>query len=115
MEDDSSTPNEESSPQSSVHSDPPVAKAFTLTKEDIEALQEYVDEFEEADSDRRSTIIANAMADIVKGRPADEPFNKVDASKVNLQFLSTSDALQCFYRKSENGFTTIIPDLSDSM
>jgi hypothetical protein len=84
MESDVSTSQQSSSHQSTDQDNPTIANIFTLTKEDVEALSEYVDEFQEGDTDRRSTIIANAMADLVTLRPAGEPFNKLDASKVRL-------------------------------
>ena len=84
MESDSSTPESHSSPRSSVNSPPPLLEVFSLSAEDVDALKEYLDEFQEADADRRNTIIANAMADIVTIRPAGETFNKLDASTVRL-------------------------------
>ena len=86
MESDSSTSTPEpqllSSPQSSHHSDPPVTESFTLTRDDIQVLEGYVDAFQEANADCRSGIIANVMVEIVTIRPVGEGFSKADASKV---------------------------------
>ena len=86
MESDSGTSTPEpqllSSPQSSHHSDPPVMESFTLTRDDIQVLEGYVDAFQEANADCWSGIIANMMAEIVTIRPVGEGFSKVDASKV---------------------------------
>ena len=86
-----------SSHHSSGHGDPPLLDVFTLTTDDINALQEYVDEFQDADAEQRSKIIANAMADIVEIRPPDDTFNKVDASKVRVMFRITSSAILIYY------------------
>ena len=86
MQSDTGTSVSSSLPKSTTHSDPPQAESFTLSKDDIDALREYVDEFPEADADRRSTIIANAMADIVKIRGSGETFNKLDASTVRYAY-----------------------------
>jgi hypothetical protein len=69
-------------PQSLDHHDSLPADDFTLTKDDIEACAVYLDEFQEGDADRRNTIVANAMADIVILRPVGAPFDKLKASKV---------------------------------
>ena len=94
MQSDTGTSVSSSLQKSQAHSDPPQAERFTLSKDDIDALREYVDEFPEADADRQSTIIANAMADIVEIRPRGQTFNKIDASKVRYSFyVWSSDAL----------------------
>ena len=85
MESDSGTSTPEpqllSSPQSSHHSDPPVMESFTLTREDIQVLEGYIDTFQEANADCWSGIIANVMAEIVMIHPVGEGFSKADASK----------------------------------
>ena len=86
MQSDTGTSVSSSLPKGITHSDPPQAESFTLSKDDIDALREYVNEFPEADANRRSTIIANGMADIVEIRRDGQEFNKIDASKVRYAF-----------------------------
>ena len=103
MESDFGTSEGQSSLQSAVHSDPlivPIVEAFTLTKEDIDVLREYVDEFQEGNADCRTSIIANAMADIAIIRPLGETINKLDASRVRLDFIFYH--LICSYAIAEN-------------
>ena len=112
---DSSTSDDRSSPHSSARSDSPLLDIFTLTRDDVEALREYVDEFQEANAERRSAIIQNAMADIMEVRHGDR-FNKVDASKVRFIFhVMPSGILIFHHRKYGNGIIIIMLDLSDSM
>ena len=105
-----------SRPNSGQDDLPPV-DVFTLTREDKALLSEYIEEFQEGDVDMRCTIVANAMAELVMLRPAGAPFNKDEASKVTAAPLISSykDKLIYAYRKSENGFTTIMIGLRDNM
>ena len=64
MESDTASSVQLSSDQSTDHDNPPLVDVFTLTDQDIVALTEYLDEFQEGDIDRQSVIIANAMADL---------------------------------------------------
>ena len=103
MESDFGMSEGQSSLQSAVHSDPlivPVVEAFTLTKEDIDVLWEYVNEFQEGNADCRTSIIANAMADIAIICPLRETINKLDASRVRLDFIFYH--LICSYAIAEN-------------
>lgn len=117
MESDTATSVSHSSRQNADQSDPsdPPAVKFSLSNEDIEALRDYLEEFKEANAERRSTIIANAMADIVTLRPDDEPFNKVEASKVIfMSYVRFFNRFICCFRKSENGFIITILDQRDN-
>jgi len=118
MESDTASSVQLSSDQSTDHDNPPLVDVFTLTDQDIVALTEYLDEFQEGDIDRRSVIIANAMADLATLRHLEEPFDKLNASIVrSAPFIiyCQSDIFICNYRKSENGFIIIIRDQSDNM
>jgi hypothetical protein len=64
------------------------AEEFEITKDDAAILRELVDEFQEADLDIRTTIIAAAMAEICALRPATDPFNKVVATAVGVHVIS---------------------------
>jgi hypothetical protein len=55
---------------------------FTITPQDTVILQQYLDEFQEADTNLRSKIIEKAMAELYQLRPVNTPFDKKEASKV---------------------------------
>ena len=57
---------------------------FSISSEDAEILEEYIEEFQDADSELRTRIVANAMTQLAMLRPEDEPFDKVIANKVSL-------------------------------
>jgi hypothetical protein len=63
---------------------PPLVEVFTISREDTKILEEYLEDFQEGDSDLRNTIVANAMAELSGLRPETEPFNKIEASKVSM-------------------------------
>jgi hypothetical protein len=117
MESDSITSESLPSHPSSPHVDHPPASVFTLTREDTALLSEYIEEFQEGDADMRSTIVANAMAELVLLRPPGSPFNKDEASKVGvtlLIFVYLNNELLHAHRKSANGFTTITIGLKNN-
>jgi hypothetical protein len=60
-----------------------MADVFSITREDAKILEEYVEEFQEGDTDLRNTVIANAMAELSALRPETVSFNKIEASKVS--------------------------------
>ncbi|KAH9009802.1 hypothetical protein EDB85DRAFT_1902737 [Lactarius pseudohatsudake] len=59
----------------------PAKSGFSITPQDRVVLQEYLEEFQEADPDERTRIIERAMAKLYHLRPVDTPFDKKDASK----------------------------------
>ena len=90
MESDFGTSEGHSSPHNSAHSLPlvvPVVETFILTKDDIDVLKEYVNEFQEGNANHRTSIIANAMVDIAVICPLGEAINKLDASRVKYTFI----------------------------
>lgn len=82
MESDTASKVDSSSPASSKHPNIPPTDGFTITREDAKILSEYVEEFQDGDADMRTTIIANAMAELAVLREDGESFNKSVASKV---------------------------------
>ncbi|KAN0141412.1 hypothetical protein V8E53_000657 [Lactarius tabidus] len=81
MESDMTLSSPLPSPDIPDNYDPPPTGMFMITREDSETLLEYVEEFQDSDSDMRSKIVATAMAALVMLRPSREPFNKGEASK----------------------------------
>ena len=59
------------------------SELFTITREDAQILEGYVEEFEDADADLRATLVRNIMAELLVLQSEDVPFNKIDASKVS--------------------------------
>ncbi|KAH9010548.1 hypothetical protein EDB85DRAFT_2161146 [Lactarius pseudohatsudake] len=59
----------------------PVKSGFSITPQDRDILQEYLQEFQEADTDDRTRIVEKAMAKVYHLRPVNTPFDKKDASK----------------------------------
>jgi hypothetical protein len=96
---------------------PPMGDVFSITREDAAILAEYVEEFQEGDTDLRNTIIANVMAELFVLRPDTVPFNKVDASKVAIHIIifKVIHMANILLRRSESGSTTIILSQRDSM
>ncbi|KAH9009634.1 hypothetical protein EDB85DRAFT_2162478 [Lactarius pseudohatsudake] len=69
------------SPHSESDGEQPAKSGFSITPQDRVVLQEYLEEFQEADPDERTRIIERAMAKLYHLRPVDTPFDKKDASK----------------------------------
>ena len=67
---------------SQSHDDQTVHSGFAITPKDTEILQQYLEEFQEADSSLRTKIIEKAMAELYLLRPDNTPFDKKEASKV---------------------------------
>jgi hypothetical protein len=80
-DDGSQSPSQESGVSPSPV--PPMVEAFYITREDAKILEEYIEQFEEGDNDLRTTIVANAMAELSGLCPETEPFDKIEASKVS--------------------------------
>jgi hypothetical protein len=78
---------------STVASTPPVAEGFTLTGEDTQILQEYLDQFQNGNIEDRTRIVANAMAELAVLRPDGVLFDKVLASKVG-SYIITQRVIQ---------------------
>lgn len=57
-------------------------KAFEITQDDAGVLRDRLQEFQKADTERRSGIIQEVMARLYLLRPPNTPFDKMDASKV---------------------------------
>ena len=60
----------------------PMDSGFKFTPKDIDVLQKYLDEFQEADTSYRTRIIEKAMGELYQLRPANTPFDKKVVSKV---------------------------------
>ncbi|KAH9018652.1 hypothetical protein EDB85DRAFT_1897084 [Lactarius pseudohatsudake] len=69
------------SPHSESDGEQPAKSGFSITPQDRVVLQEYLEEFQEADPDERTRIIERAMAKLYHLRLVDTPFDKKDASK----------------------------------
>ena len=61
---------------------PSVDNEFSIDSDDAKILQEYLDKFQDGDTELRATIVANAMAELYDLRPEDAPFDKTKASQV---------------------------------
>jgi hypothetical protein len=55
---------------------------FAITPQDVDVLQQYLEEFQEADTTLWTRIIEKAMAELYQLRPASTHFDKKEASKV---------------------------------
>ena len=55
---------------------------FTINSDEAKILQEYLDDFQDGDTELRAKIVANAMAELYDLRPEDAPFDKTKASQV---------------------------------
>ena len=62
--------------------DQPTNAGFMITPDDIGILQEYLEEFQEADTSLWTRIIEKAMAELYQLRPSNASFDKKEASKV---------------------------------
>ena len=79
--------------------DQPTNPDFIITTDDIGILQEYLEEFQEADTSLRTRIIEKAMAELYQLRPSNASFVKKEAIKVC--FIHIPMAYSLFYT-SEN-------------
>ena len=70
------------SDHSQSHNDQALNVGFTITPQDSGILQEYLEEFQAADTDVRTRIVEKVMAELYLLRPANTPFDKKEASKV---------------------------------
>ena len=86
------------------------ADPLILTPQVINILKEYVEEFEQADTQLRKKILERAMGDIYRLRPGNSAFNKEEARMVFFRTMHVCIGLligiDC--RKSESGSTTTI-------
>ncbi len=86
------------------------ADPLILTPQDINILREYVEEFEQADTQLRKKILERAMGDIYRIQPGNSAFNKEEARTVFIWTMHICIGLligiDC--RKSESGSTTTI-------
>ena len=64
--------------------EPPQVGHFSISSEDAEILEEYIEEFQDTDSELWTRIVANAMTQLAMLWPEDEPFDKAIANKVSL-------------------------------
>ena len=55
---------------------------FKVTSKDADILNEYMDEFENADTQTRDNILEKAMGELYKLRPGNTAFNKKEAKQV---------------------------------
>ena len=103
--------------EASLPSDAPaVANTFVITREDAIILKEFVEEFQGGNTDVRTTIIAAAMAELRKVRPATTPFNKVEASKVSIRLYEIiwDSPADIPSRRLESGSTIITLNRTDN-
>jgi hypothetical protein len=70
----------------------PMNAGFTITPQDIDILQQYLEEFQEADTSLRTKIIEKVMAELYQLRPTNTHFDKKEASKVYRIYMH-----QCIY------------------
>jgi hypothetical protein len=61
---------------------PSMNDEFSIDSDGAKILQEYLDDFQDGDTELRATIVANAMAELYDLRPEDAPFDKTKASQV---------------------------------
>jgi hypothetical protein len=80
--DDNSDSPSHNSGESAPLATPPEVEHFTLTREDTQILEEYIDSFQEGNTETRARIVAKAMAELAVLRSEDTPFNKALASTV---------------------------------
>jgi hypothetical protein len=59
------------------------SELFTITREDAQILEGYVEAFKDADADLQATLVRNIMAELLVLQSEDVPFDKIDASKVS--------------------------------
>jgi hypothetical protein len=86
----------------------PAESGFSITPQDGVVLQEYLEEFQEADPDERTRIIERAMVKLYHLRPVDTPFDKKVASKVCLGYADMRISLIPDSRKFRNGSITAL-------
>lgn len=67
---------------SPTHNEQTIDTGFTITPKDVDVLQQYLDEFQEADTTLRTRIIEKAMGELYQLRPVSMHFDKKEASKV---------------------------------
>jgi hypothetical protein len=60
----------------------PPTNGFKLTPEDANILNEYIDEFEQADTQMRNNILEKAMGELYRLRPGNSAFDKKEAKQV---------------------------------
>jgi hypothetical protein len=91
---------------------------FTITPQDMQILQHYLEEFQEDDSSARAQLIDRIMGELYRLRPVNSPFDKKDAKKVwhSSHDLQSACGLILCYRKFRNGFitTTVTPGVNTS-
>lgn len=56
---------------------------FKVTPEDANILNEYIVDFQEADTETRNRILEKAMGELYKLRPGNSPFDKKDIKQVS--------------------------------
>ncbi|KAH8985347.1 hypothetical protein EDB86DRAFT_2833150 [Lactarius hatsudake] len=83
MQNDSFSSSDHSSNSAHPENDreQPVKSGFSITPQDRDVLQEYLQEFQEADTDDWTRIVEKAMAKLYHLHPVNTPFDKKDASK----------------------------------
>ena len=89
---------------------------FIITPDDIGILQEYLEEFQEADTSLRTRIIEKAMAELYRLRPSNVSFDKKEASKVSSIHILMALSLILHLRKYRSGSitTTLTPNVNMS-
>jgi hypothetical protein len=68
--------------ESAVSPAPDHNQGFTITNQDKDILEQYLQEFQVADTTLRTKIIEKAMGELYQLRPVNAPFDKKEASKV---------------------------------
>lgn len=98
------------SAHSDAHIEDIVNIGFTITPQDTNILQHYLEEFQGGDTSARTALIDKIMGELYRLRPVNTPFDKKDARKVWHSFSDVQGAcggcgLIICYRKSRSGST----------
>ena len=64
------------------HQVPLPTMPFEITPQDTEILQQYLEEFQEADKAHRTNLVQKIMGELYQHRAVDATFDKMEASEV---------------------------------
>jgi hypothetical protein len=91
---------------------------FTITSQDMQILQHYLEGFQEADTSARTQLVDRIMGELYRLRPVNSPFDKKDAKKVfySSNVLQSACGPILCYRKFRSGsiITTVTPGVNTS-
>src|SRR6266571_3848984 len=83
------------------------ADPLILTPQDINILKEYVEEFEQADTQLRKKILERAMGDIYRLRPGNSAFNKEEATQLAQELSGGAPGSQAFLGSLQDATTQL--------